>query len=67
MVDLLKSVIAFNVGVELGQVAIVVVLFPILWMLRKQPVYVPVVLKGGSAVLILIAGFWFAQRAFGLG
>jgi hypothetical protein len=64
--DLLKSVVAFNVGVELGQVAIVVALFPLLWMLRNRPAYVPLVLAGGSAVLILIAGFWFMQRAFGI-
>lgn len=66
MGGLLKSVIAFNIGVELGQVAIVVVLFPFLWALRSRPAYVPLVLKTGSAVLILIAGFWFVQRAFGL-
>jgi hypothetical protein len=66
MGDLLKSVVAFNVGVELGQVAIVIALFPFLWMLRKRPAYVPLVLKTCSAVLILIAGYWFVQRAFGL-
>lgn len=65
--DLLKSVIAFNIGVELGQVVIVLAVFPILWVLRRRPAYVPVVLKGGSAVLILIAGFWFVQRAIGIG
>ena len=67
MVDALKSVVFFNVGVELGQIAIVAVLFPTLFLLRKTRFYVPVILKGGSAVLILVAGFWFVQRAFGLG
>ena len=66
MGDLLKSVVAFNVGVELGQVAIVVALFPLLWILRKRPAYVPLVLKACSAALILVAGFWFVQRAFGI-
>ena len=60
------ALFSFNLGVELGQVAIVVALFPLLWMLRKRSVYVPVVLAGGSAVLILIAGFWFMQRALGI-
>ena len=67
MVDLLKVVIGFNIGVELGQVAIVAVLFPILFVLRKSSLYQPWVLKGVSAVLIVISGWWFAQRALGLG
>ena len=67
MVDLLRVVIGFNIGVELGQVAIVVVLFPALFFFRRSRFYQPVVLKGVSAVLILISTGWFVQRAFGLG
>ena len=52
--------------IELGQIAIVAVLFPLLFLLRKQSFYVPVVLKGVSALLILVSGWWFVQRAFGL-
>lgn len=67
MNTLLKSVIGFNIGVEIGQIAIVLVLFPILFALRRRPIYVPVVLQGGSAVLALVATYWFIQRAFALG
>ncbi|MEM7518057.1 MAG: HupE/UreJ family protein [Planctomycetota bacterium] len=67
MVDILKIVIGFNIGVELGQLAIVAVLFPILFLLRKASWYKPVILKGGSVVLMLIAGWWFIERAFDLG
>ena len=67
MVDLLKVVIGFNIGVELGQVAIIVVAFPILFFLRRTQLYQPLILKGVSAVLIVVAGWWFVQRAFGLG
>jgi hypothetical protein len=66
-VFLLRNVLGFNIGVELGQMAIVAVLFPALFLLRARPLYMPVVLKGGSLVLILISGVWFVQRAFGLG
>lgn len=66
MDNLLKTVVAFNIGVELGQIAIVAVLFPLLFALRRTAFYVPVVLKGGSVALILVASFWFIQRAFGL-
>ncbi len=67
MVDLLKVVIGFNIGVELGQIAIVAVVFPILFWLRKTAFYRPYILQGVSWVLILIAGWWFAERALGLG
>jgi hypothetical protein len=63
--SLLKGVIGFNIGVELGQLAIVAALFPLLFVLRRQPLYVPVVLRGGSIVLMLVAGAWFFERAFG--
>ena len=66
MVSLVKSVVGFNIGVELGQMVIVAALFPLLFLLRKLPLYIPVVLKGGSVVLILISSAWFFQRAFGL-
>ena len=66
MVDLLRVVVGFNIGVELGQIAIVAVVFPILFWLRKTQVYQPYILKGVSTVLILVSGWWFVQRAFGL-
>ena len=67
MDDLVKMVIRFNIGVELGQIAIVMLVFPALYMLRKKPYYNSVILKGGSLLLILIASYWFLQRAFNLG
>lgn len=66
MGQLLKIVVGFNIGVELGQLAIVVAVFPVLFFLRKSAIYQPVFLKGFSAVLGLVAAWWFVQRAFGL-
>ena len=66
MVDLVKTVIGFNIGVELGQIAIVAVVFPILFFLRKSSLYQPLILRGVSVLLIAISGYWFVQRAFGL-
>jgi hypothetical protein len=65
--DLLKIVVGFNIGVELGQMVIVGLLFPALFLLRRHDLYMPVIVKGGSAVLIVVSGAWFVQRAFGLG
>ncbi|MGB5833946.1 MAG: HupE/UreJ family protein [Thiohalocapsa sp.] len=67
MNQLLENVVAFNVGIELGQIAIVGILFPILYVLRTNAGYVPIVLRGGSTVLIVVSGIWFVQRALGFG
>lgn len=66
MVHLLKVLIGFNIGVELGQLAIVAAVFPIIFLLRKTRAYVPVCLIGGSLIMGAIAAYWFVERAFGL-
>ncbi|MEM7103986.1 MAG: HupE/UreJ family protein [Bacteroidota bacterium] len=57
------SLLGFNLGVEIGQVAIIIVLFPILYFLRKLWLY-PKILLYGSIILILISLYWFIERAF---
>lgn len=66
MIHLVKVLVGFNVGVELGQLAIVACVFPVLFLLRRTKFYVPVVLKGGSLVIGAIATYWFIERAFAL-
>ncbi|MEO1524274.1 MAG: HupE/UreJ family protein [Planctomycetota bacterium] len=63
MIHLVKVLIGFNVGVELGQLAIVAVIFPIIYLMRSLPLYQPAVLKAGSAFIGLIACVWFIERA----
>jgi len=58
------ALVGFNLGVEIGQLAIVAVVFPVLFLLRRWSLYVPLVLKVGSAGLIAIALFWFIERTF---
>jgi len=60
---LLLSLVSFNVGVEIGQLCIVGLMFPMLWYIRKQTWEV-VVLKCASITIGLIGLFWFVQRAF---
>jgi len=66
MVDLLRVVVGFNIGVELGQIAIVASIFPVLFLLRRSSAYEPLVLRGVSMVLVAVAGWWFMARALGL-
>ena len=58
------SVLGFNIGVELGQLAIIVVVFPILYLIRKTRWYIPVVVRIGSMLLIAIASVWVVERLF---
>ena len=65
-ISLMKPLIGFNIGVELGQLAIVAVVFPLLFACRKTAFYRTVILKGGSIIIAAIALYWFVQRAFDL-
>jgi len=56
------SLFGFNLGVEIGQVVIIILIFPILFLLRKTKVY-PWIYKWASILLIAIAMFWFFERA----
>jgi hypothetical protein len=67
MTDLVKVVLNFNIGVELGQVAIVAIAFPLLYLVRQTPWYNRVVVAGGSLVVGVVALFWFVERAFDVG
>jgi hypothetical protein len=63
---LVVSLLAFNLGVELGQLAFVALLLPVAWWLRAWPAYPSVVLAGGSAAIALLASLWLAERSLGL-
>jgi hypothetical protein len=58
------SLFGFNVGVELGQLAIVVLFLPLAFALRRTGFYRRAVLVGGSALIAAVALVWFVQRAF---
>ena len=61
---LFTSLLGFNLGVEVGQIAIVLVLLPILYLLRGAVYYRGMVLRAGSAAAIVIASLWLYERVF---
>ena len=63
---LAATVLAFNVGVEAGQLAVVAVLLPLAYALRRRAWYESGVIRGGSSAITLIAMLWFVERAFDL-
>jgi hypothetical protein len=57
----LWTLLGFNLGVEVGQVAIIVLIFPTLFLLRRTRFY-PAVLVGGSLLLAAVATGWAIER-----
>ena len=53
----------FNIGVEVGQLAIVAVLLPAIYLLRHRRFYTQRVLPGSSLALAVLAVVWIWQRA----
>jgi hypothetical protein len=64
--SLLLSLVSFNVGVEIGQLAIVAAFLPLAYLIRRSWSYPRLVLTGGSVTVIAIALVWFTERAFDL-
>jgi hypothetical protein len=64
--SLALSLFGFNVGVELGQLAIVALFLPVAFALRGTWAYRRAILAGGSAAIAAIASVWLVERAFNL-
>lgn len=56
------TVLAFNLGVEIGQMFIVILVLPILMLLRKHYWYARYSMTSLSAVIVLLAVQWTFQR-----
>ncbi len=56
------TVLAFNLGVEIGQMAIVFVVLPVLILVRKYYWYTRYSMTALSAVIVLVALQWTIQR-----
>ncbi len=63
---LVLSLLGFNAGVEVGQLAIVAVFLPVAYLLRNTPLYRKGVFVGGSVFTMLVALVWLAERVFNL-
>lgn len=60
--QLALTLFGFNLGVELGQLAIVALFLPLALSLRRLMFYHRVVLQLGSAAISLISATWLAER-----
>jgi hypothetical protein len=58
---LLTALFAFNLGVELAQVLVVLAVVPLLWYLRPSRLYRPTT-QVASAVILLMGVYWLYHR-----
>ncbi len=56
------ALVGFNAGVELGQIAIVVIFLPFAYCLGRSWLYEAFALKLGSALIVLTASVWMFER-----
>ncbi|HET7539058.1 MAG TPA: HupE/UreJ family protein [Polyangiaceae bacterium] len=60
--ELVSTLLLFNVGVELGQLALLAGLVPFLILLRRSPRFSAQFLRAASAAVVGSGLFWFATR-----
>ncbi len=53
---------SFNLGVELGQIAVAAVALPIIWQLRKKDFFVQRAVPACSVAVALAGSYWLLQR-----
>jgi hypothetical protein len=61
---LVSALFGFNLGVEIGQEIIVVLVAPLLWLLLKWPFFRRYGVPACAASIMGAALFWFVKRAF---
>ena len=62
--SLLQALFAFNLGVEAGQLAVVLVVLPIIYMVTRSPLVSKTIPLANLAITFFGLA-WFADRAFG--
>ena len=60
------SLVGFNLGVEIGQLVLVALFIPLAYLARRTALYQPVVVRGGSVVIAVLAAGWLVDRSLNL-
>jgi hydrogenase/urease accessory protein HupE len=55
---------SFNLGVELGQIMVAAAVLPIIWKVRKNPMFIARWAPACSAAVVVLGSFWFVQRVW---
>jgi hydrogenase/urease accessory protein HupE len=54
--------LSFNLGVELGQLALAALALPCIWKCRTSPAFVKRFVPVGSGLIVLAGGYWLIER-----
>jgi hypothetical protein len=63
--NLVLSLVGFNCGVEIGQMAIVALVLPLIFLLRHTGLYRRTFMPAGAAAIVLLASWWLLARMTG--
>ncbi len=61
--QLITALLSFNLGIELGQMAIVLIFFGLLHLLRKKEDWYPKIQMASAYLILCMAGYWLFERA----
>jgi len=61
-VKAVTPLLSFNLGVEIGQVAVAALVLPLIWKLRKRPQFVVRYVPACSILVALAGGYWLIER-----
>jgi HupE/UreJ protein len=70
--SIVVPVVSFNLGVELGQIVILLITLPVLVLIRKAPDEAAIerhqrwLIRVGSMPILLLGLFWLVDRSFQL-
>jgi hydrogenase/urease accessory protein HupE len=58
--------LSFNLGVEIGQIAVAALVLPLIWKLRQRPLFVIRYVPACSILIALAGGYWLWDRLWDL-
>jgi hydrogenase/urease accessory protein HupE len=61
-VKAVAPLLSFNLGVEIGQVAVAAVVLPLIWKLRQRPRFVVRYVPAFSILVAMAGGYWLIER-----
>jgi len=61
-VKAVAPLLSFNLGVEIGQIAVAALVLPLIWKLRRHPLFVIRYVPACSILVALAGGYWLIER-----
>jgi hydrogenase/urease accessory protein HupE len=59
---IILPLVSFNLGVELGQMAIASLVLPVIWCFRNEPLVIRVIVPACSVIAVVAGAWWLLER-----